>query len=276
MSVIDLTIGHARRQQRLDGTEQGDGQRRRNQLAEIVNRHRWHAERRQLLRNTTKTTADGIDRQLEQPGHQRPDHQHRQRPRRPAQQGKLLRQAVIGQEKDQAGQRQPDRRQVRRMGVRRQHLDAFEKLRRHLIDLQTKEILDLGQEDHHRNAIGEANHHRHRNEADQLPQPGQPHRQQQHPGQQGGAKQIDKAVGDDNAVNDRNERPGRPANLHPRTSEQRNQKTGNDAGPDPCCRRHTAGNGKRHRQRQGKHPHGDACPNILTRLRTGIIMQTIQ
>jgi hypothetical protein len=38
VAVIDLAVGDACREQRLDGAEQGDGDGRRDQLAEIVNR----------------------------------------------------------------------------------------------------------------------------------------------------------------------------------------------------------------------------------------------
>ena len=38
-------------------------------------------------------------------------------------------------------------------------LDAAEELAGQVVDLEAEEILDLGEEDHHRDAVGEADHH---------------------------------------------------------------------------------------------------------------------
>jgi hypothetical protein len=64
VAVVDLAVGDARRQQRFDGAEQGDGDRRRDQLAERGRQRAGQAEGGQFLRDAVEAAADGFDRQL--------------------------------------------------------------------------------------------------------------------------------------------------------------------------------------------------------------------
>jgi hypothetical protein len=84
VAVVDLAVGDTGREQRFDGAEQGDGDRRRDQLAEIVNGQFGQAETGQFLRDAAKAAADGLDRQFEQEGNQGAGDQHDQRAGRAA------------------------------------------------------------------------------------------------------------------------------------------------------------------------------------------------
>jgi hypothetical protein len=101
------------------------------------------------------------------------------------------------------------------VGVGGQGLDAAEKLGGQVVDLQPEEILDLGEEDDHSDAVGEADDDCDRDEADQLPHASQAHGEQEDAGEHGGAHQVGKAVDGDDAVDDGNEGAGRAADLHP-------------------------------------------------------------
>jgi hypothetical protein len=54
-----------------------------------------------------------------------------------------------------------------------------EEVGRHLLDLEAEEVLELGQRDHDGDAVGEADHDRHRHEAHHLAEPEQAHRHEQ-------------------------------------------------------------------------------------------------
>ena len=236
MAVVDLAVGDARREQRLDRAEQRDGDGRRDQLAEIVDRQWRDAERRQLLRDAVESAADGFHRQFEDPGHERSCDEDSERPRCPAQQGQALRQAIVGEQEGQAADGEPQCRQVDGVRIGGQSLDAGEEFGRQAVDPEAEEILDLCHEDYDGNAVGETDHDGHRDEADQLPHAGKAHRQQEGPGEHGGAEQVYEAVRGNDAIDDRNEGAGGSADLHARTAEEGSQQPGDDRGPDPCGR----------------------------------------
>jgi hypothetical protein len=276
VAVVDLAVGDARREQRFDGAEQGDGDRRRDQLAEIMHRHVGEAEIRQLLRNAVEAAADGFDRQVESEGGQRADDQHHQRRRRPAQQREAIRQAVVGKQEDKAGAGQRQRWQVDGVGVGGQRLDAGEKLGGQVVYLQAEEILDLGEEDDDGDAVGEADHHGHRDEADQLPHARDAHGEQENAGQDRGAHQVGETVDGDDAVHNGDEGAGRAADLHPRAAAGGGDEAGDDGGPDAGCRRRAGGDGKGHGQRQGEDADRDAGGEILAELRAVVGRQAVQ
>ena len=74
VAVINLAVGNASREQRFDGAEQGNGDRRRDQLAKIVDRQAGEADIGQFLRDAVEAAADGFDRQIESEGNQRAEH----------------------------------------------------------------------------------------------------------------------------------------------------------------------------------------------------------
>ena len=65
------------------------------------------------------------------------------------------------------------------------------------------------------------------------------------------------------AIDDDDEGPRRPADLHPAATQQRNQKTRNDGGEQARLRAQPRSNGKGHRQGQGHHAHGHSSAHIF-------------
>ena len=184
----------------IDGTEQCDGDRRRDQLAEVMDRKRREAEGGQFLRDAVEAAADGFDREFEEPCHERSHDEDGERPWRPAQQRETLREAIVGEQEDQAADGESERRQVDGMGVGGEGLDAGEELGRQAVDPEAEEILDLRHEDDDGDTVGKTDDDRHRNEADQLPHARDSHRQQEGAGEHGGAEQVNEAVGGDDAM----------------------------------------------------------------------------
>jgi hypothetical protein len=174
----------------------------------------------QLLRDAAKAAADGVDRQREQGVDRGADDQHGQRA---GQRGAARRSSAASRFHDSRKTSRPPTGPPwagRRYGqVGGQGLDLGEELAGQVVDLQAEEILDLGEEDHHRDAVGEADHHRQRDEADQLPMRSAPMASSMHAGQHGGDEQVLHAVVGDDGVDDGDEGAGGAADLHPRAAE---------------------------------------------------------
>jgi hypothetical protein len=94
-------------------------------------------------------------------------------------------------------------------------VDLAEKMARHLGDIQAEEVLDLLQRDDHRDAIGEADHDRNRDEADQAAHPKGAHGEQQHAGRRGRDQQAGHSVSFDNAIQQGDKGARGPGNLDP-------------------------------------------------------------
>jgi hypothetical protein len=174
VAVIDLAVGDTCREQRLDGAEQGDGDGRRDQFAEIVNRQAGEPKLGSSCGMPLKRLPMVSTGRLEDKGHQRADDKHDERPGGPAHEGKALGQSVVGKQENKTDAGQGQRRQVDGMGIGGQRLDAAEKLGGQVVDLQPEEILDLGEKNDDGDAVGEADDHGDRNEADQLPHASEP------------------------------------------------------------------------------------------------------
>ena len=276
VAVVDLAVGDARREQRLDGAEQRDGDGGRDQLAEVVDRQWRDAERRQFLRDAVEAAADGFDREFEEPCHERSHDEDGERPRRPAQQRETLRESIVGEQEDQAADGESERRQVDGMGVGGEGLDAGEEFRRQVVDLQAEEILDLRHEDDDGDTVGETDDDGDRDEADQLPHARDAHCQQKGASQHGRTEQVHEAVGGNDAVNDRDECAGGAADLHARAAEERGQQAGDDGGPDAGGRGTAAGDGEGHGERQGENADGDARSEVLAELRARVVRQAFE
>ena len=109
-----------------------------------------------------------------------------------------------------------------------------------------------------------------------MPHAGKTHGQQQGPGEHGGTQQVGKTVGGDYAIDDGNESPRRPPDLHPRAAQCGGNEAGNDGRPDAGAGGATRGNRESHRQRQGEHPDRDPRSNVLAHLGACIAGQTVQ
>ena len=165
-----------------------------------------------------------------------------------------MRQTIVGEQENEADRGQRQRWQINGVGIGGESLDPAKEFGGQVVDLQPEKILYLGEKNHHGNTVGETDDDGHRDEADQLPHARQPHRQQKHAGQHGGAHQVGKAVNGDNAVNDGYEGAGWAADLYARPAKKRGNQAGDDRCPDTGSRRATRGNREGHGQGQGENP----------------------
>jgi hypothetical protein len=147
---------------------------------------------------------------------------------------------------------------------------------RHLGRFQPEQVLHLRQRDQHGNAVGEADDDGHRHIAHQPAQPEQAHQEQQHPGHGRADQQVGQAIALEDAVDDDDEGPGRPADLHARPAQGRDQQPGNDGRDQPLLGLDPRGDGKGHGQRQRHHAHGDACANVGQCARARVAAQVVQ
>ena len=172
-------------------------------------------------------------------------------------------QALPAQQYQRGDQRQPECVVVDRVQVRPERRHNAEEAARHLCDAEAEKIAQLRQDDQRGNAVGKADHHRHRNEADQRAEPEQPHQEQHDAGHHGGDQQVGNAVAFDNAVDDHDEGAGRTADLDAAAAEQRDQEAGHDGGDQSGARWQAAGNGKGQRHRQCHQADGDAGRGVV-------------
>ena len=117
-------------------------------------------------------------------------------------------------------------------------------------DVEPEEVLDLREQDQHRDAVGEADDDRHGDEADEAAHARDAHGEQQNTGCDRADDEVGDAVLRDDTVHDHDVRAGRPADLHARAAEQRDQETSDDRGEDAGLRRDARRDRERHRERQ--------------------------
>jgi hypothetical protein len=98
--------------------------------------------------------------------------------------------------------------------------DLAEEVGRHLVDTQAEEVLQLGQRDEHRDAVGEAGDDGDRDVAHQRAQAQGAHGQQQHAGTHRGQQQVGQPVALQDAVDNDDEGARRAADLDVGAAEQ--------------------------------------------------------
>ena len=182
---------------------------------------------------------------------------------------------IPGEQEGERGEPEAERRPVRRGQRRGERVHLAEELGRDFVDRQAEEILDLGEEDHHGDAVGEADHHRQGDEADERAEPSRTEREEQQAGEHGCHQQVRFAVGGDDAIDDGNEGAGGAADLHPRAAQGEDEEPGDDGGPDAGRGRHATGDGKRHGERQRQHAHGGASREVGEELPAVIAVQRL-
>ena len=85
-------------------------------------------------------------------------------------------------------------------------------------------------------------------------------------GMQSGGKTVADAVRSDDAVQDGNEGASGTTDLHQRTTESRNDETGNDRRPNSSRRADSAGYRKGHGKRQSQHANGHSRRKIAKKM----------
>ena len=182
--VAMLAAGHAvgdlGRQQALDAAEQREGERRRQHLAaQCASVIAGSCGAGKPLGMPPKSAADGLDRQMQQPGRERG-----QRPPRsacPASSAATRRSSEDQRGRSRRRWRAPTGLSVgKRLRRARRASGTAGRARRR--QRQPAEILELAGEDRDRDAAGEADRHRVRDVADQRAQPQQADQRQHHAG----------------------------------------------------------------------------------------------
>jgi hypothetical protein len=157
-----------------------------------------------------------------------------------------------------------------------QRAHLAEELARQIVDAQAEKILDLRNEDDDGNAVGETDDYRQRDEADHAAEPECAHGEQHDARHHRGDQQVLHAIVHDDGVDDRDEGPGRAADLHARSAQCRDQEARYDRGPDAGSGRHAAGDRERHGQRQCQHADRDAGGKIAGKLPAVVAAQRIK
>ena len=150
-----------------------------------------------------------------------------------------------------------------------------QKLAGHRRRLQPKEIFDLRRGDQQRDAVGEADRHRARNELDRRAQAGEAHDQQQNARHDSDQRQAGHAEFRDDAGDDHDKGARRPADLSARSAQRRNQKPGHDGRIEAGLRRHARGDREGHRQRQRDQSDRHAGDEVLRELSDRVAAQAL-
>ncbi len=127
---------------------------------------------------------------------------------------------------------------------------------------QAQQVLDLRGCDEQGDAVGEAEHDGARDELDRVAEAGDGQHEQHHAGHHRDHQQARDAVLRDDAGDDDDEGPGRPADLNPRSAERRDDQPADDRGVDAGLRRHARRDSERHRERQRDDADGDAGDQV--------------
>ena len=142
MTFIGHSVGNACAKQGFDSTQQGQCDRRSEQLLDVAPADVWNFELRESLRNTAELGADGFDRKIKQRDQCRHDDQHDDGTRNS---GKppSPRCAADGpgtrpdKDDDQGSQSQADSIRIDGIDGAGQRFDLMEKVSRHLGNVQT-------------------------------------------------------------------------------------------------------------------------------------------
>ena len=249
-------VGHHRRQQRLDRSQQRE--------RHGVGKHRLHfVERecrpdrpRQFTRNPTEARADGLHRQRQRPCGPGGDHNRDQHagPRRPQ-----LLQADDDNDCDDADR---DRGHADGVAGPRQRRELRNKPTRLLRQRDSKNILDLAGKDDDADTGGEPHRNRIGNELDVGAEPHQAGGDQQHARHQSREDDAVNPVTLDRQRNQHDERAGGTADLKPAATEQRDKESAYDGGGQAAIRRDAGGDGDGHRQRQRHDRHRESSDDV--------------
>ena len=230
------TVGHGGRQQALDGTENGDSERRRHQTLHRLPRQCGHLRLGQCTVDG-EAVADGLDTRhtgivLEQQGHDGHEDDGYQRP------GNLLAETGCHRNDhhtDDTDERRPPVKRGEIVGVGNPFLH---KIGGHLRHRQTKEVLHLGSEDGDGDTAGKAHNDGIRDVLDDGAEPEHTKQHQKHARHDGGNGQSLHAILLDDAVDDDDKRTSGATDLHAATAKDGNDKTGHNGRDDALLGRY--------------------------------------
>ena len=139
--------------------------------------------------------------------------------------------------------------------------------------MQTKEILDLADQDGYGNARGEAYGNGHGDEADQPAQLAHTHQRQQDARHHGGDDQPIHPLGGDDACHDGGEGGGRTGDLYAAAAQQGYGKAGEDGGIHALLRGGAGGQRQGDGQGQGDDGDDDTRHQVLHQLLPGVALE---
>ena len=267
LAVAEHTVGDHGRHQRLNRAQHGHGNRGRNQRPDEVQAELRHLQRGQAGRNPAKARADGLNRQMEYPDQRRANQERNNIA------GNFWHILAEYQDQRQRQHRQTCFFERDRAEVAGHGFQAAEKIARHVVDLQSKKILELRAGDHHGDSVGESHHHRPGNVFDRAAQSGGAQKNQEDAGDAGAHEEAVNPVPGDDAGNHHDKRARRAANLHPRSAQRGDQEPGNHRAVESGLRRHSGSDGERHGQRQGNQPNGHARDQVRDEILSRITLQ---
>jgi hypothetical protein len=174
-----------------------------------------------------------------------------------------------------AGEPEAEGQRIETLQVLGQYAQLGEEVRRHLRDREAQQVLHLRQRDQHGDAVGESDHDADRHIANQRSEPQQAHHEQQHAGAGGCDQQVGQPEAFDDAVDDHDEGAGGSADLHTGASQQGDQRTGDDRGPEAGFRLEAGGDGEGHGKRQGHDADRESCTEVGAEPRARVSAQRI-
>ena len=288
---IVLAAGHAvgdhRAEQRFDGAEHGDGERRREQLVKQleVQRQRLAVGARQQpgpgevgqqRRNAgVRHAVDAVAETFTQRGHgqarrlqchrrQRADHQRDQMPRDLRYQTRP---------DNQHGQAQPGDQRIAGL-YGRQRPGQLAQLVEIVLWLcgegEPERILELQGRDDDTDAGRKAQGDRIGHEGDQLAGAQQTQRNKDQPGEHGAQQQAAEAELLSDRQQDHHERGGRPRHVETRAPGQRNQRRGHQHRIQTMLRRNAHGDRQGHGQRNGDDADRQACYQVAAQFTASV------
>ena len=272
MMVAHDTVGHRRREQRLDGAEDGNRYCRRDEALYRLPRHGGHVCLGQLVADG-KAVADGLHR-----GHA----------------GHLLEQQHGDGHHDDGYERARNLlAELRRDGYHghAQYADGgaprvyrgeaaavgypfLDEVRRHFVHRQAEEVFYLGREDGHGDTARKSHDDGIGDILDDGSQPQEAEHDEEGTGHERGDGQSLDAVLLDDAVDDDDERSCGAADLDAAASEDGDDQSGDDGRDDALLRRHARGNTESDGQRQRHDAYDDAGHEVGHKGLTVVILQS--
>ena len=276
MAVADDTVGHCGREQRLDGTEDGDGDGGRDETLDDVPRQVGHLCLRQRG-GDGEAVADGLDggdadilfQQGGGDGHQ---HDGNQRAGQLAQCRALRHLRPEGDDGDgtyaDKGTPALDGRHAVDVGN-----PLLNEIRGYDGHRQAEQILDLRGEDGEGDTAGEAHDDGVRDVLDDRAQMQYAEHDEEDARHERGDGQTLEAVLLDDAIYNNNERTRRTTDLYLRASEDGDDETGYDGGDDTLLGRHARGDTEGDGQRQGDDAHDDTGQQVGRQLLAVVMLK---
>ena len=270
MAAGDHPVGHHRRQQRFDRREEGDHERRGEQLGHPLDAHVRNRGHRQAAGQFAELAADRLDRKREDHGRSR--HRADREDETWEARVKPLERDYQHQRGDACGNRDPVG--AGPGGPQRRHLG--QEVGRQVIGGDPGEILQLAACDDDRDADGEPVDHRLGHVGDEVPGSQQARDEQDYARHQRREHEPVVAVLGDHAVDDHDERARGPADLDPAAAECGDKKPGDDRGHQPRGRVRARSDRDRDAQRQRHHRDADPGDEVAQEQAPGVIGQRRQ